>query len=398
MDNTRKNTHKTNITVIMFEDLFAAMGTSVRLQRMLDPLMKAGQVTVISSSDNIPTTLVDTKKVKTVNLGTWLLRYKTLPIIPKLTIIVIWNLLLTFHLLRIKSDVIFCSHEWLGYFAIYLVSFIKKYKIIIEIHSIISQDMEHRGHHPVLVNLERKLEQFFCTHSNYVIALSQNTYDFYRNFTDKIELTHVFVDSDIFVPANKPQESEQSKVIGLIGPFVAGEKRGKYCLDFLATHIDSMDSRVTVSVIGRCDEPVTHKRIVYTGFLDSLSDYVAALQKLDAVLVPEGISTTGPLNKILEPMSCAIPVFATPEAIVGLYWIESGRNIFVFSESDLTEQLNKGIFNSKLMQSAGEQARMLVEQHYSKKANETKLFQIFKDIGFSINTVADSPVPDVVEE
>ncbi len=372
------------ITVIAYEDIFNAMGTSVRVQRLLSSLSKAGQITVISSSNNKPNELVDIKRIKTINLGAWLLSYKTLPFILKLLPIILWNLLLIFHLLKMRSDVVFCAHEWLGYPAVYGTSLIKKYKIIFEVHSIISQDMEKRGHAATLLNVERKLEIFFCEHSDYVIALSQNTYDFYRKYTDRIDLTHVFVDTNIFAPSTFTKRAvNANKVIGLIGPFAAGDKRGTYCLEYLEQNIDNLDPRIKVIVIGRCDEPIEHTRITCTGFLDSLADYADRLRELDAVIVPEGISTTGPLNKILEPMSCELPVFATPEAVVGLYWINPGENIFVFPIDELTNKINEYIFDDFLMKSTGGKARLLVEQHYSRQANEEKLFYILNNIGLA---------------
>ncbi len=374
----RDNTPR--ITVITFEDVFNAMGTSVRVQRLLDSLAKVGTVSVISSSDNNPNELVDISKFRTINHGKWLLSYKTLPFLLKPFPIVIWNLILCFDLLRLRSDIVFCAHDWLGYPAIYCLSVLKRFNVIFEVHSIISQDMEERGHPGPLLSLERALERFFCRHSDYVIALSQNTYDFYHQYTNKIDLTHVFVDTDIFVPAEQTGRQTGLKLVGLIGPFAAGEKRGEYCLDFLKRNIDIVDSRIRVSVIGRCDEPFINSRIEYTGFLDSLPDYIARLQELDAVVVPEGISTTGPLNKILEPMSCSLPVFATPEAVVGLYWVQSGRDIFVSSVKELADQLNKYLFDEPLMRTTGHNARLLIEEHYSKKANEEKLFQILKRI------------------
>jgi glycosyltransferase involved in cell wall biosynthesis len=189
----------------------------------------------------------------------------------------------------------------------------------------------------------------------------------------------VFVDTDLFSAKRKP-ESADRKLIGLIGPFDAASARQRGSLEFLVREIRNFDSRIDFAVIGRCDERIDDKRITYTGYLDSIKDYISRLHELDGVLIAEGAMTYGPLNKIIEPMACSLPVFATPKGAVALYWVEPGRDIFVFDENELVDKINQLVFNDRLMQNIGENARKVVNQYYSKKANEEKLFGIMESL------------------
>jgi NAD(P)H-hydrate repair Nnr-like enzyme with NAD(P)H-hydrate epimerase domain len=47
----------------------------------------------------------------------------------------------------------------------------------------------------------------------------------------------------------------------------------------------------------------------------------------------------------------------------------------------MVEKINELVFTDSLMQNVGENARKVVQQYYSKKANEEKLFRIMESIG-----------------
>ena len=74
---------------------------------------------------------------------------------------------------------------------------------------------------------------------------------------------------------------------------------------------------------------------------------------MDAVLVPSKIPSFWPLNKILEPMACSLPVFTTPVGAVGLDHVKHGESIFVYEESELVAKLNENLFDIDLMQLVG---------------------------------------------
>lgn len=291
-----------------------------------------------------------------------------------------WNLKLIPVIMKNKFDVVYCSHDWFGFLTYFLLSKIYKYKIIFEAHSILSEEHKEMGYSKIRVKLNQIHEKFVIKHADHVIALSENTFKFYEKYNKNIDLVPVFIDEDMF-KINKEIESKKYqrdfKLIGLIGPF--NTIVNECFLDFLYENTKRFDDKIKFVVIGKYDNKIENERIIYTGYLESIRDYIDTLSNLDAVLIPSKIATSGPLNKIIEPMSCSLPVFTTPKGMVGLYYIEHGKDIHVFKEDELVDNVNELIFDDELMKEIGKSARITVEKYYSKKANEKKLIEIIKN-------------------
>lgn len=295
-----------------------------------------------------------------------------------------WNLRLIPILVRNRFDCIYCSHDWRGFITYYLFSKIYKHKIIFDAHSIISEDTkEIQGSNLLKYKLVQILEKFNLKRADHVIAASKNTFDFYKMYNKRINLINVFVDEEMFKNRMHDQMSVKGglKQIGLIGPF--NNPANKYSLDFLYKNLSKFDSKIKFIVIGKCSNinRVKNERVTYTGYIESIQDYAKQLCELDAVLVPMKIATTGPCNKILEPMSCSLPVFTTPKGLQGLYYAKPGENILVFEDDELLKKVNKLIFDEELMKRMGDNARITVEKYYSKKANENKIIDIVEKVG-----------------
>ena len=126
-------------------------------------------------------------------------------------------------------------------------------------------------------------------------------------------------------------------------------------------------------IIGDCPQRENDVSLIYTGYV---SDYINYMSCLDCILVPARIPTGGPSNKILEAMSLGLPVFTTPQGIVGLDYAQPGKDIFVFEEDELAAKLNELVFDKALMAEISSNARVAVENHYSITANREKLLSI----------------------
>lgn len=374
----------TKVAFIAEEDIFVANGTTMRLQRVLQLLHKRYDITVISCSKGHVEKAANTESIHLTNIsryGRRILNSRLVPGIIKLFPIVLWNMKLVSILLKNKFDLVYCTNDWLSFLSIYLGSKLRKYKKIFEAHSICSEESKELGYSSLRVRLDRGIERFAIMHSDFVIALSKNTFEFYQSYNRNIGLVPVFVDTDIFRTNNRGRRTG-SKFVGIIGPF-SYEPRQRYYLDFLYRNIELFDSRISFVAIGRCEHRIRNERIKYTGYLDSIQDYVTQLCQLDAVLVAEGIATSGPLDKIIEPMSCSVPVFTTPKGMIGLYWVKPGQDVLVFEENVLVDKINELVFDDELMGEIGRNARTVVEKYYSKKANEEKLIRILESVGES---------------
>ena len=75
-------------------------------------------------------------------------------------------------------------------------------------------------------------------------------------------------------------------------------------------------------------------------------------------------------------MACAIPVFTTPKGVMGLYWVEPGKDIIVAEPNELVGVVNKEIFNDELMIEIGNRSRKIIEKYYSRRSNEEILLRV----------------------
>jgi len=367
------------IIVSVHDDMSESGGTTVRVRRVVRILSTKYEVMVINCSGGNQEKLrdMDDATIITVSgIGQRLLWTKS-PLIKALSV-TLWNLRLLFTLLRTRPAIVYCANDWFGFPGVYLASRILKCKIIYEAQSIYFEESKELGHSGIGLRLRQALESFLIRHSHHIIALSQNTYEFYSAYNHNIDLIPVFVDDEIFKKRISKPAIGDTKLVGLIGPFDSAFN--EYFLDYVDNNIERFDRRIRFLAIGRCGRMVRSDRIAYTGYLNSVADYIGHLSCLDAVLIPSRVATSGPLNKIIETMSCSLPVFTTPKGIVGLYSIEPGRDILVFDEKDLVERVNELIFDDRFMADIGRNAREAIERYYSKSVNENKLMGILESV------------------
>ncbi|MCK4825171.1 glycosyltransferase family 4 protein, partial [bacterium] len=362
-------------------------GTTIRVQRILNLLGKWSDLTLITCSDKAPADSKETGSPQVLSIK-GISAPPDFPgkhILSKVFAIIRWNFKMGIALFRSKPEVIYCSHDWYGFPGVYLISKIRRAKVVYEVHSIFSEESEELGYKGILLRLMKLWEKMVIQHSHIVIAVSKNIYDFYNPYNRKMHIIPGFVNPEIYkksggVAAGK---ARRERLIGLIGPF--NNAFNDYFLEFINRSIGSLDQRIKFVAIGKFEEKIENERIEYTGYLDSVDDYIDRLSHLDALLVPSRVATSGPLTKIMEAMSCSLPVFTTPKGTVGLDWIKPGVDILVFEENEIVDKINELIFDDELMLTVGENARKAVKEYYSAEINEEKLHKIL------------APEPEVVK-
>lgn len=349
------------IAISVIVDLFDDDGTTVRPKRVAELLKDSFDVCFITRSN------------ENINKLNDLIVHIVKPAKTKL-----WNLKLFPKISKNEFDFVYCSNDWFGFLTYYLLSKVYNYKVVFEAHSIMSEELKNRQANKLKVLFYQILESIVIKQADSVVALSENTYEYYKRFNKYIVLVPVFIDENLFNSKYEQKERDNKKIVGLIGPF--DNFGNEYFLNFLGQNIDKFDSRISFMIIGKCHEKINHQRISYTGYIKNVHDYVDVLSSLDGLLVPSKIATLGPLNKIIEAMACSVPVFTTPKGMVGLYKVKNGEDIFVFEEDELIQGLNNLIFDENLVEVA-KNARLTVEKYYSKKANKDKLLKFFSQFG-----------------
>lgn len=302
-----------------------------------------------------------------------------------------WLFSLVRALLKGRFGIVYLCHDRYGFLVAKALQFIGKYKIIYEAHAVVSEEYRNRGKPAKKVRFMHSLEGFVARHSDYVVALSENTFEFFRGYTPNVELIPVFVDTDFYkldreTRARMRRYYEIKNVlVGLVGSF--SSPFNKHYLTFLYNNLDRFDERIKFMIVGHCLRRKENAALIYTGYV---ADYIDHISCFDCVLIPSQIPTGGPLNKIVEAMSLGLPVFTTPQGMVGLYHAQPGRDILVFGEDELVAKLNELVFNEELMKEVSSNARAAVESHYSAKANREKLFSV---ISSTLRSVGGKDLP-----
>jgi glycosyltransferase involved in cell wall biosynthesis len=378
------------IAFVVLDNILSSNGTTVRVKSVVKLLSKTNDVTIVNCSHSDTHLLPGSQDINIINvhgIGHRLLVSESLPLplkVLKFIPLLLWNIKICSILIRYNYDIVYCVDDFFGFPGIFLVSKIKTFKIIMEAHGIYSEENAEVGAGCIRQFIDTYLEKFAVRHTNFTIALSKNIFEFYKLYTTNIDIIPVFLELAAPYVKNK---SGNNKLVGIIGPFGIN-KRQNYYLDFLYNNIDCFDKLISFLLIGKCERRVVHERINYSGYIDSFEEYFTTLSGLDAVLIPEGIATSGPLNKIIEPMSLSIPVFTTMKAITGLYSIKNGKDLLAFEEDCLIRKINELIFDNDLMATIGNNGRHAIEQYYSKQVNEKKLNKIITFL-----TGDNSPVP-----
>jgi glycosyltransferase involved in cell wall biosynthesis len=357
--------HRLALSVIV--NIFTTDGTTVRARMLLEILGKIGDVLVITRRG--------ARAIDNGSSASSALRSEVIRVIkPENTRL--WNFKLAPVVLenRRTLDMVYCVADLFGFLTYHFFSKIFKYKTVFEAHSVCKEKRQFSKFRSLIFFL---LEVFVGRKADAIIALSGSAYQFYGALNKNVFFVPVFIDTDFFKSATKTRKEER-KVIGLIGPFdtLANEHQ----LTFLYSKLQDFDNRVRFKIIGRCGKKLIDERLAYTGYLKSLEDYKRALCELDALLVPVRIATYGPKNKILEAMSCNVPVFGTPQAFLGLDFAEPNHNVFVYEEAELVSKINEILFLDNLLLKVGKAARNTVERFYDKKMNAEKLIEVLRGI------------------
>jgi glycosyltransferase involved in cell wall biosynthesis len=284
----------------------------------------------------------------------------------------LWNLKLIPIIQKNKFDYVYCLDP-LTFINFYVFSPIRKYKIIFDVRGIIKAGSPFGK---LSGKIYQFLTNFAAKHADYVIAEVEYVFEYYKKFNQNISFIPLFVDENIFKRCEEANESRPNgiKIIGLLGPFDIQVNR--IYLDFLYANLSKFDDRIHFVVIGKCNNRIENERITYTGFLNSMQDYIDQLSSLDAVLLIDKPLNPGPYTKILESMACSLPVFTTPKGRLGIEYTEPGKDILVFEKDELPEKVNELIFDENLMTEIGKNARITIEKYYNKSVNEKKLIEI----------------------
>jgi glycosyltransferase involved in cell wall biosynthesis len=346
------------VLILVAADAAEDNGTTIRGKAVRDALEPKYRVATLSSRSRYSASVL----VQVARYVAWM--FKVVYAVP-------WN----------RVDCVYCCSDYFGFVSSYIISRAFGFCVVFEAHGILSEENKAKNRPAALIQACAALERFVISRAAQVVVLSLDILEFYTKFNPNIELIPAFVDEQLF--RKRIIAASSFKTVGLIGPF--DMPANEYYLKFLYENVNEFDSRIRFRVIGKCDWKIADDRVTYANYISSRVGYIAELSSLDALLVPAKVSTSGPLNKILEAMACSLPVFVTPAGVRGLDYAQDSENIIVAGIKELVARVNRVIFDDALCKLIGTNARSLIEKRYSGATNRAKMLRVLDAVIYKDN-------------
>jgi len=246
-----------------------------------------------------------------------------------------------------------------------------KQKIIFEAQGLIFEESKMLGKNKIIQAYNKILQKYVLINANYVISLSRLIEKEVKKHNDNQKMIPVYFKNK-FIKYSPKKNSKNKIKIGLIGPFDIAHN--KTSIDFLKKNITNIKDKIEIFLIGKPKIDI-HPRVHSLGYC---KNYYKTLKEMDIILIPSKISTTGPLNKILEPLAIGTPVICSEEAFKGMPYLEKNVDITVKKNEELLTFLNK-LENNKLEKTAINANRKIKEK-FSEKSVIKKLKIILEEI------------------
>lgn len=201
--------------------------------------------------------------------------------------------------------------------------------------------------------------------------------------SEKIEVIHNGIDTDLFVPAKEP--CFDNKKLLWVGRYVKG--KGLDCLIDAFAILRSKYPDVTLTMVGRGPDKdrIAHKirdlglenSIITKDFVPN-SEIVDMYQNSSVFVLPsleEGVPRT-----ILEAMSCGIPVVCSKLPQLVDVVDSAGLLVPVKDSQSFADTISKVLSDTSLAERLGEYGRRNVVENHSWKDTVKKTVQLYKEL------------------
>jgi glycosyltransferase involved in cell wall biosynthesis len=215
------------------------------------------------------------------------------------------------------------------------------------------------------------------------IVIAGNTYlaDWFSHHTDQIRIIPTAVDTERFVPAAEPPDREEF-IIGWTG--TAGNLPYLYAIEeplavFLQDH-----PVARLHIICDIEPEFTQIQPYQIKFVRwSPEQEVRGVQQMSVGLMPlpDTPWTQGKCSfKMLQYMSCAVPVIVSPIGINAEVLAHGDSGFAAHQLDDWYDALATLCTDRSHAHQMGQQGRMIVEKHYSREAITPLIASVFKEV------------------
>lgn len=218
-----------------------------------------------------------------------------------------------------------------------------------------------------------------------IICGNQFLADYYSKFSNHIYILPTPVDTEKYTPNISTNRNYEQIIVGWIG--TSGNFRSLYSIQSALKYILEKHTNSQLLIVSN-ERPSFDETFNYEFIYWSEEREISLIQSMDIGLMPleNNEWSKGKCSfKMLQYMSCAIPVVATP----------IGMNIEVFEKarvgfapvdyySDWISALSNLIDNQALRSRMGAEGRSVIESHYSLKVNSEKLIKIINELSHNL--------------
>jgi glycosyltransferase involved in cell wall biosynthesis len=236
------------------------------------------------------------------------------------------------------------------------------------------------------VGLMKKLEIMSCCISDWVFAVSET--DKERLVSWGIPKKKITVIPNSVETGCSPLKDGRTirKKYGLENAFVLifhgylsynpNRQAVQILLDILPTILKKHDS-VHLLLVGKDPPKISQPNVIVTGFVESISEYIAAA---DLAVVPL-LSGGGTKLKMLEYMACGKAIVSTIKAAEGLN-LKNGRDILMtkYPDSQFVDLILKLIEDDDIRKKIGTNAREKIKLFYDWEKNAEKAVSIYDNL------------------
>lgn len=286
-----------------------------------------------------------------------------------------------------EADVIQIEQPYSGGLLIPFIKKVLKRRVVVDCHDVFQA---LRVKHTSIFRriLETFLEKFAYKNADLLLTVSEKEKNCLVSFGFRncnIEVVPNGVDTASFRKSSEQAETrkkyalEDFRTVVFVGNlrYVPNREAIQLLSSVIAPKVLAKVKDVKFLVVGNLQEKMELPDLVFTGFVDNVSDILS----ISDVAVAPLFQGSGTRLKVLEYFSCGLPVVSTSIGAEGLA-VKNGVNIFI--EDDLESfalRIIELLQNENLSKAVGEAARVLATtiydwKHITKKL-ENALFYLF---------------------
>ncbi len=239
-----------------------------------------------------------------------------------------------------------------------------------------------------LVAITKLMENVACVMSDRVFAVSEKDKEEFESWgisEQKINIIPNSVETDKFLSLSRRDEIRSTYgikdeiVLIFHGPlcYVSNQEASKILVKDILPRIWEKNPNVYLLLVGKDPPKISNSRIITTGFVENLSDYISAA---DIAVVPL-LSGGGTRIKIIEYMSAGKPIVSTQKGAEGLN-LQNGVDILMTQQpnSEFVELILKLINDVVLRKKLGSNARNKAQQLFDWKVTSKVAVQTYYNI------------------